>query len=140
MTEKEQIEDFIAAGKVTHCPKAHVAIGSGVTLSADDVQKLRAHEETRSVAWNSIKAPTEKVKPMAADPGIKILNKALTPSILKAARNPPYETQRRVELGRGFAIYSRELNGRETVSIFGPEPGSRSVGFRGSVQIAAPRK
>lgn len=45
------------------------------------------------------------------------------------------EETTRVKVGDGFAIYSRELNGRETVSIF---DGHQS--FRGTVELKAPRR
>lgn len=48
------------------------------------------------------------------------------------------EHTRKVKLGSGYAIYSREVCGRETVSIFGREPFSKRIGFRGSIQLRGP--
>jgi hypothetical protein len=46
------------------------------------------------------------------------------------------EEHKHIKLANGFILYSRDLiTGREVVSVFGPEPGSKKTGFRGSIQL-----
>jgi hypothetical protein len=46
------------------------------------------------------------------------------------------EQIRRIPLGhKSYAMVSEDVCGHEVISIFGPQPGSQKIGYRGSVQF-----
>jgi hypothetical protein len=63
------------------------------------------------------------------------MKKALDIAV-EATKTENGEKLTRIRVGKGFLIYSQELCGRESVSVFGPESRrSNTIAYKGTIQL-----